>query len=238
MKTSVELSTICSRHTYIFDSGVGHCVNQCLYIADTILDINTPTQFSHYVKHFFQNNALQVNAWDMIKIMAWGAMSVSWWSHNLETLSALVARCEGNHRWMVDSPHKGPMTLIFDVLFDVSLKQPLNKHSGFWLFETPWRSLWYYISISEQWRSGIMLLTHQTDVLAAAVSAGAVVALLICAVVLCCKRRAELDMRNKSRVIELSWPAAPIEICGGLPGEPAKNTHMWWLYRWVSARKT
>ena len=30
-----------------------------------------------------------------------------WWHHQMETFSALVALCEGNHRSPVDSPHTG-----------------------------------------------------------------------------------------------------------------------------------
>ena len=31
----------------------------------------------------------------------------SWWRHQMETFSALLAVCEGNHRSPVDPPHKG-----------------------------------------------------------------------------------------------------------------------------------
>ena len=32
---------------------------------------------------------------------------IAWWRHQMETFSALLALCEGNHRSPVDSPHKG-----------------------------------------------------------------------------------------------------------------------------------
>ena len=31
----------------------------------------------------------------------------SWWRHQIEFFSALLALCEGNHLWPVNSPHKG-----------------------------------------------------------------------------------------------------------------------------------
>ena len=34
-------------------------------------------------------------------------MSYSWWRHQMETFSALLALCAGNHRSPVNSPHKG-----------------------------------------------------------------------------------------------------------------------------------
>ena len=39
----------------------------------------------------------------------------------MEAFSALLALYEGIHRSPVDSHHKGPVTRIFDVSFDVSL---------------------------------------------------------------------------------------------------------------------
>ena len=50
-----------------------------------------------------------------------------WWRHEVETFSALLAFCEGNHRSPVDSLHNGPVMRNFDVSFDVSLRKRLNK---------------------------------------------------------------------------------------------------------------
>ena len=35
--------------------------------------------------------------------------NVTWWHHQMETFSALLALCEGNHQWLVDPPHKALM---------------------------------------------------------------------------------------------------------------------------------
>ena len=44
-----------------------------------------------------------------------GYLQCSWWRHQTETFSALLALCEGNHLWPVDSPHKdqwrGPLMI-------------------------------------------------------------------------------------------------------------------------------
>ena len=45
----------------------------------------------------------------------------------METLSALLDIYKGNHRSPVDSPHKGPVRVIFDVSFVVSLNKLLKK---------------------------------------------------------------------------------------------------------------
>ena len=42
---------------------------------------------------------------------------LSWWRHQMETFSALLAICAGIHRSPVNSPHKGPVTRSFDVFF-------------------------------------------------------------------------------------------------------------------------
>ena len=43
-----------------------------------------------------------------------------WWCHDMQMLSALLAFCEGNHESPVDSPHKGPVIMVFDICFSVS----------------------------------------------------------------------------------------------------------------------
>ena len=68
--------------------------------------------------------------------------SITWWSRQMEAVSALLAFCEGIHR----PPHKGPVVTTgnagFVVFFDVSLNQRLNKQLTRRWFETPWCSLW------------------------------------------------------------------------------------------------
>ena len=71
-----------------------------------------------------------------------------WWRHQIETLSALRALCEGN--LPVDSLSQRPVTRSFHVSFDLRLNKQLSKQSGRRWFETPSRSLWrhrYVMSI-------------------------------------------------------------------------------------------
>ena len=56
-------------------------------------------------------------------------------------LSALPALCEENHWSPVDSPHKGPVILNFDVFDCVPMNKLLNKQSTCRWFETPYRSI-------------------------------------------------------------------------------------------------
>ena len=57
----------------------------------------------------------------------------SWWCHDMETRSALLALCSPDRRWIpptkVQFPDKGLVMQAFDVLFQVSLCMLLNRQS-------------------------------------------------------------------------------------------------------------
>ena len=60
----------------------------------------------------------------------------SWWRHQMETFSALLAICAGNHQSPVNFPAQRSVTRSFDVFFDLRLYKRLSKQSwGLW-FET------------------------------------------------------------------------------------------------------
>ena len=61
----------------------------------------------------------------------------SWWRHQMENFSALLALCEGNPPVTGGFPSQRPVTRSFDVFFD----QRLNKQSRRWWFGAPSRSL-------------------------------------------------------------------------------------------------
>ena len=63
----------------------------------------------------------------------------SWWRHQMETASALLALCEGNSLVIGEFPAQRPLTRGFDVFFDLHPNKGLSKQSS---FETPSRSLW------------------------------------------------------------------------------------------------
>ena len=64
-----------------------------------------------------------------------------WWSHQMETFSALLAPCAGNSPVPVNSPHKGQRhgALMF---FHLCLNKLLSKQRWRRWFYTPSRSLW------------------------------------------------------------------------------------------------
>ena len=66
---------------------------------------------------------------------------ISWWSHQMETFSALLAICAGNSPVPDEFPTQRPVTRSFDVFFDLRLNKRLSKQSRGWWFETPSRFL-------------------------------------------------------------------------------------------------
>ena len=68
----------------------------------------------------------------------------TWWRHQMETFSALLAICAGNSPVTGEFPTQRPVTRTFDVFFDMRLNEPLSKQSWGWWFETRSFSLWHH----------------------------------------------------------------------------------------------
>ena len=83
----------------------------------------------------------------------------TWWRHQMETFSALLALCAGNSPVSGEFPSQRPVTRSFDVFFDLRLNKRLSKQSWGWWFETPSCSLWRNCNETHgrfrvQWRAG------------------------------------------------------------------------------------
>ena len=66
----------------------------------------------------------------------------TWWRHQIETFSALLALCVGNSRVTGEFPTQRPVTRSFYVFYDLRSHKRLSKQSwGRWS-ETPSCSLW------------------------------------------------------------------------------------------------
>ena len=74
----------------------------------------------------------------------------TWWRHQMETFSALLAICAVNSPVTGEFTAQRPVTRSFDVFFDLRLNKRLNKQSwGKW-FETLSRLLWRHCN-EESW---------------------------------------------------------------------------------------
>ena len=75
------------------------------------------------------------------------AERLTWWRHQMETFSALLAICAGNSPVTVEFPTQRPLTRSFDIFFDLRQNKLLSKQWwGFW-FETPSLPLWRHWSV-------------------------------------------------------------------------------------------
>ena len=76
---------------------------------------------------------------------------VSWWRHQMETFSALLALCAGNSPVAGEFPAQRPVTWSFDVFFSLHLNKRLSKQSWGWWFEMPSRSLWRHCNVVQKY---------------------------------------------------------------------------------------
>ena len=72
---------------------------------------------------------------------------ISWWRHQMETFSALLAICVGNSPDSGDFPAQRPVTRSFGAFFDLRPNERLSKQWWGWWFETQSNPLWRYKQI-------------------------------------------------------------------------------------------
>ena len=82
---------------------------------------------------------------------------ISWWRHQMETFSALLALGAGNSPVTGEFPSQRPVTRSFDVFFDLRVNKRLSKQSKRWWFETSSRSLWRHCNGWYNWQLAIFL---------------------------------------------------------------------------------
>ena len=99
--------------------------------------------YSSYHRAYKLTKKPHVLFWRMIYVVS------SWWHHQMETFSALLALCAGNSPATGEFSSQRPVTRSFDIFCDLCLNKRLSKQSWGWWFETPSRSLWRHRNV--QW---------------------------------------------------------------------------------------
>ena len=74
----------------------------------------------------------------------------TWWRHQMETFSALLAICAGNSPGTGEFPAQRPVVRSFDVFFDLRPNKQLSKQWWGWWFEAPPWSLRRHRNAMEQ----------------------------------------------------------------------------------------
>ena len=95
-------------------------------------------------RHFYLNSLIQPILGDshltlQVVLLEY---SYTWWRHQMETFSALLALCGGNSPVNGEFPPQKPVTRSFDVCFGLRLNKRLSKPSRRRWFEMPSRSFW------------------------------------------------------------------------------------------------
>ena len=102
-----------------------------------------PSRWSN--SHWLKLNITSRPSWYMP-----ARLGLSWWRHQMESCSALLAICAGNSPVPGEFPAQRPVTRSFDVFFDL-LNKPLRKQSWGWWIETPSRPLWRHCNVIMYW---------------------------------------------------------------------------------------
>ena len=114
---------------------------------NSLLLIETHDKLRLATHHFNQllshhNSYLQIEPFLVRKHSYWLHLGLlnqfphSWWCHQMETFSALLAICAGNSLVTGEFPTQRAVTWSFDVFFDLRLNKCLSKQSWGWWFET------------------------------------------------------------------------------------------------------
>ena len=102
-------------------------------------------------------------------LMPWCYSTMTWWHHQMETFSALLALCAGNSPVAGEFRSQRPVMRSFDVFFDRRLNKQLSKQLWGWSFETPLHSLWHHCNeisittLSEQLHKNLFLWPHEAS---------------------------------------------------------------------------
>ena len=101
----------------------------------------------------FIDNPLAPYSWKLFQLVTLKdkilkSFPSSWWRHQIETFSALLALCEGNSPVIGEFPTQMPVTRSLDVFFDLRGNKQLSKQSWAWWFETPSRPLWRHHNVA------------------------------------------------------------------------------------------
>ena len=108
----------------------------CLRIRTSIVTLAENPNQSHFMNPGSGSR-------DNVRTSSTGRWTIiTWWRHQMEKFSALLALCAGNSPVSGEFPAQRPVTRSFDVFFDLRVNKRLSKHSWGWWFETQSRSLW------------------------------------------------------------------------------------------------
>ena len=117
---------------YLSCQYAAYSINMCAFVLVSCVALLASRLLFGYVLSIKQPWTLHLFAPDII---------FSWWRHQMETFSALLAICAENSPVPGEFPAQRPVTRSFDVFFDPRPNKRLSKQSWGWWSETPSSSL-------------------------------------------------------------------------------------------------
>ena len=135
-------------HKQVSLAGRSSCITQnTVYIVEQRVGsirqiIDMMAYDANHSESTSQERVTFVSSWRQGVICAKNWHSMTWWRHQMETFSALLAICAGNSPVPGEFPTQRPVTRSFDVFFDLRLNKRLRKQPRGWWFETPPCPLW------------------------------------------------------------------------------------------------
>ena len=85
-----------------------------------------------------------IDSYEMDVLLFYNFIWYTWWRHQMETFSALLALCAGDSPVTGEFPAQRLVTWSFDVFSDIRLNKRLSKQSWGWWLEMPSSSLWHH----------------------------------------------------------------------------------------------
>ena len=104
--------------------------------------VNVCEAFKHILRCCLQTHGLWSRDADFRLTGDTYCINNTWWRHQMETFSALLATCAGNSPVPDEFSTQRPVTRSFDVFFDLRLNKRLSKQWRGWWFETLSCPLW------------------------------------------------------------------------------------------------
>ena len=105
----------------------------------------------HYLSHSWRWHSSVAAIWHLnhrqLDYLFIEHTNISWWRHQMEAFSALLAICAGNSPVPGEFPTQRPVTRSFDVYFYLRPNKRLSKQSWGWWFATQSRPLWRHRNV-------------------------------------------------------------------------------------------
>ena len=85
----------------------------------------------------------------------------TWWRHQIEAFSVLLAVCAGSSPVTGEFPAQRPVTRSYDAFFNLRLNKRLSKQLWGWWLDTPSHPLWRYYNEQRTWYRTIRHITFE-----------------------------------------------------------------------------